>query len=148
MAAVNSMTRDSHRIIRTPGDLDPAWLAAALGTGPVASFALEQTGTVQRSESCGVSLSYESAERRGPAPVVLKLAASDPTSRATGVGLGIYGREVRFYRELEPIIDGPLARCHFARYEQDEGWFTLLLEDVAPAVQGDQIAGCSVSQAQ
>ena len=147
MAAVSSMARDSPRIIRTPEDLDPAWLAAALGTGPVASFALEQIGTGQMSESHRISLSYARAGRQGPATVVLKLAASDPTSRATGVGLGIYGREVSFYRELAPIIAGPLALCHFARYEQGEGWFTLLLEDVAPAVQGDQIAGCSVDQA-
>ena len=28
-----------------------------------------------------------------------------------------------------------------------DGWFTLLLEDIAPAIQGDQIAGCTVAQA-
>jgi hypothetical protein len=142
------MARDSPSIIRRPEDLDPAWLAAALVTPPIASFALEQIGTGQMSECHRVSIVYEGAPPQGPPTVVLKLAASDPTSRATGVGLGIYEREVRFYRELGPIIGGPLARCHYARYEPGEGWFTLLVEDAGPALQGDQIAGCSVGQAQ
>jgi hypothetical protein len=54
--------------------------------------------------------------------VVLKTASPDETSRGTGVRLGIDEREIRFYREL-------------------------LLEDAAPAVQGDQIAGCTVVEA-
>ena len=49
-----------------------------------------------------------------------------------------YEREIRFYRELAPRIGGPLAQCHAALFEPQEGWFTLVLEDVAPAVQGDR----------
>ena len=45
---------------------------------------------------------------------MLKTASADETSRATGVGLGVYEREVRFYRELAPRIGGPLAECHVA----------------------------------
>src|SRR6266849_8935964 len=141
------MPEDSLRMIRTAQDLDPAWLAQALGSGPVATFATEEIGTGQMSESHRVSLSYEDPQRAGPASIVLKLAASDPMSRATGVGLGIYAREVRFYRELAPRIGGPLAACPLALYDEAEGWFTLLLEDVAPAAAGDQISGCSVEQA-
>src|SRR2546427_370697 len=36
------MPEDSPRIIRTPEEIDPEWLASALGTGPVASFHGEQ----------------------------------------------------------------------------------------------------------
>jgi hypothetical protein len=135
------------RIIRTQDQLDAAWLQASLGCGPIASFTTSQIGTGQMSESHRISLDYEDPERGGPATVVLKLAASDATSRATGVGLGIYAREVRFYREIAPRIGGPLAACHVASYDEAEGWFTLLLEDVAPAVAGDQIAGCKAEQA-
>ena len=65
------------------------------------------------SESTRVSIAY-AGEATGPASVVLKTASTDEGSRATGVGLGIYEREVRFYRELAPRIGGPLADCHFA----------------------------------
>src|SRR5437660_9138061 len=98
------MHEHSPKIIRTAEDLDPAWLAGALGTGPVASFSVREIGTGQMSESHRISLTYEGPEPPGPARIVIKLAASDPTSRATGVGLGSYAREVRFYRELAPRI--------------------------------------------
>jgi hypothetical protein len=135
------------RILRTLEDLDAAWLADALQSGPVASFAHEPIGTGQMSESHRISLSYADPEPTGPATIVVKLAASDAASRSTGVGLGIYAREIRFYEQLAPRIGGPLAACRLARFDESDGWFTLLLEDVAPAEQGDQIAGCSVEQA-
>ena len=59
--------------------------------------------------------------------------------------MGAYYREIAFYRDLAARIGGPLARCHLAEYDDGEGWFTLVLEDVASAVQGDQIAGCDAA---
>ncbi len=136
----------STTVLRRPDDLTAAWLADALGTGAIADLALEAVGTGQMSESTRVSIDYASADAAGPATVVMKTASADEASRATGVGLGAYDREVRFYTELAPRIGGPLARCHHAAIDS-EGWFTILLEDVAPAVQGDQIAGCGVEHA-
>jgi len=134
-------------LIRTLADLDPAWLERALGSGAIDSLQVEAIGTGQMSESHRVSITYADPERAGPATIVLKVAADDPTSRSTGVSLGIYEREVRFYREIAPRLAGPLARCALALYDAREGFFTLLLEDVAPARQGDQIDGCSVAEA-
>jgi hypothetical protein len=133
-------------VLRRPEDLTAQWLAQALGSGPIASLGVQPVGTGQMSESCRVQVEYEPGPDAGPATVVLKTASADESSRAAGVGLGIYEREVRFYRELAPRIGGPLPDCHLALID-DEGWFTLILEDVAPAAQGDQIAGCSVEQA-
>ncbi len=99
------------------------------------------------SESHSVTLAYEDAKPGAPESIVVKLASTDTTSRATGVGLGIYAREIAFYRELAPRIGGPLARCLHAAYDDAEGWFTLVLEDVADAAVGDQISGCTVEQA-
>ncbi|MHB8234098.1 MAG: phosphotransferase family protein, partial [Solirubrobacteraceae bacterium] len=134
-------------LVRSPAELDVAWLAAALDCGPIAAFSAEPIGTGQMSESHRLTLTYADPAHGGPPTVVLKLAAEDAGSRATGVGLGIYEREVRFYNELAPRIGGPLADCSFADYDETEGRFTLLLQDVAPATVGDQIAGCSQAQA-
>src|ERR1035437_3368689 len=132
---------------RRPEALTSTWLADALATGPIERFGVEPIGTGQMSESRRVSIDYAPGPDSGPASVVLKTASADENSRAAGVGLGVYEREVRFYRELAPRIGGPLAECHLAAIDPQEGWFTLILEDVAPAVQGDQIAGCTVEQA-
>ena len=133
-------------MLRQPGDLTAQWLSDVLQAGPIDGFRVEPVGTGQMSESCRVRIDYAAGPDSGPASVVVKTASADETSRATGVGLGVYEREVRFYRELAPRIGGPLPECHLAVMD-GEGWFTLVLEDVAPAEQGDQIAGCGVEHA-
>jgi thiamine kinase-like enzyme len=142
-----NVTGSAPPIVRTVEEIDAAWLARALGCGPVVSLRSERIGTGQMSESHRLTLAYGDEPRAGPASVVVKLAASDATSRATGVGLGIYAREINFYRQLAPRIRGPLAACHSAAYDASEGWFTLVLEDVTPADQGDQITGCDLERA-
>jgi hypothetical protein len=135
------------QVLRTANDLTAAWLQESLGTGAIAGFGVEQIGTGQMSRNYRVSIDYESETDSGPGSVVLKTASPDETSRGTGLRLGIYEREIRFYRELAPQLSGPLAACHVAAFEPEGGWFTLVLEDAAPAVQGDQIAGCTVDEA-
>ncbi|MGA2453419.1 MAG: phosphotransferase [Solirubrobacteraceae bacterium] len=134
-------------VLRRPEELTSSWLAEALGTGPIDEFTVEPIGTGQMSESRRVSIDYAPGPDTGPASVVLKTASADENSRSVGVSLGVYDREVRFYSELAPRVGGPLPQCYTAVIDPREGWFTLLLEDVAPAVQGDQITGCAVEQA-
>jgi Ecdysteroid kinase-like family len=134
-------------VLRGAEDLTREWLAGTLSSGPVESFAVEPIGTGQMSDTQRVSVVYASGADAGPSTVVLKTASADEKSRATGVGLGVYEREIRFYQELAPRIGGPLPQCHMAAMDAGEGWFTLVLEDVAPAAQGDQIAGCGIEQA-
>jgi aminoglycoside phosphotransferase (APT) family kinase protein len=133
------------RVARTPGDVTPGWLAGVLGTGAIAALDIEPIGTGQMSQSHRVTITYEGAAG-APRTVVVKLASEDPTSRATGMNLGAYEREVRFYQELAPRVKGPTARAYLAEID-DEGWFTIVLEDIADGVQGDQIGGCTVEQA-
>ncbi len=134
----------SERIIRTPAEVTSEWLAAAIDRAGVDVRSVEPIGTGQMSQSHRVSF----VERDGTeATVVVKLASEDPRSRATGVGMGAYEREISFYRHLAHRIGGPLPAFHLAEYDPAEGWFTLVLEDIAGARQGDQVAGCSVEQA-
>ena len=133
-------------ILRRADGLTTAWLEQALGSGPIERFELERVGTGQMSETTRVRIGHADGGEAGPASVVLKTASEDESSRATGVNLGIYEREVRFYHELAPRIGGPLAHCHLAVIDAD-GWFTVVLEDLAPARQGDQIEGCDVEHA-
>jgi hypothetical protein len=131
-------------LIRTAEEITPGWLATALGTGPLELSSVERIGTGQMSQTHRIAYTEDGG---APATIVVKLASDDPASRSTGVGLGAYLREVTFYRELAPRIGGPLATCHLAAYDDAEGWFTLLLDDVAPASQGDQIKGCTFEEA-
>ena len=88
-------------VIERPSDLTAPWLAAAIGA-PVTGFTVDRIGTGQMSECYRIGLTYGaggSDGMDGPASVVLKVAATDPTSRQTGLALGLYEREVKFYSE-------------------------------------------------
>ncbi|MGH3558332.1 MAG: phosphotransferase, partial [Mycobacterium sp.] len=135
-------------VIEGPGDLTAGWLTAVLGAGTVADFTVERIGTGQMSECYRVRLTYaDDSDTRAPDSVVLKVAATDPVSRQTGVGLGLYEREVRFYRDIAPRLTGPVAPCYHAAFDTAAGVFDVLLGDASPAVVGDEIRGATAVQA-
>ena len=137
-------------VIERPGDLTVDWLTEAIGSGQVIDFTVDRIGTGQMSECYRVALTYGSGQR-GPDSVVLKVAATDPVSRGTGHALGLYEREVRFYSEVAPGLGarsgGPIAHCYHTAYEPENGYFTLLLDDAAPAEVGDEIRGATIADA-
>jgi hypothetical protein len=130
-------------LIKDTTGISPGWLGRVLDRPVHAIDSVTAIGTGQMSQSHRVTYSTSS----GNGSVVVKLASDDETSRATGVGMGAYRREVEFYRHLGDRIGGPVPRCALAAYDDAEGWFTLVLEDIADGSQGDQIAGCSVEEA-
>ncbi|MDT5338074.1 MAG: hypothetical protein QOD90_3579 [Mycobacterium sp.] len=140
------MTPTTLALVERPGDLTSEWLTAALNAGEVTDFTFDRIGTGQMSECYRVALTYADGED-GPASVVLKVAAADPSSRQTGLAMGLYEREVRFYTDIAPGLHGPVAPCHHAAYDPATGMFDLLLGDAAPAVVGDEIGGATIEEA-
>lgn len=132
-------------VVEGPADLTVEWLSSVLGS-EVAEFSHERIGTGQMSDCYRLTLRYADGSS-GPASVVLKVAATDPASRQTGLALGLYEREVRFYTDVAPRISGPVAPCHSAAFDGESGAFHLLLGDAAPAVVGDEIRGTTVENA-
>jgi len=127
------------------------WLTERLreaghGSAIVRSFTATQIGTGQ----LGKCIRYEidvNGDESAPRSLVGKFPSDDPTSRQTGVMLRNYIKEVTFYRELQSQISISTPRCYYAAIEGQGPEFSLLLEDMAPADQGDQLAGCSVDVA-
>ncbi len=62
------------------------------------------------------------------------------------VALG-YRSEYTFYTELAGQVSIPIPHSYHCAIERDGADFVLLLDDMAPAVQGDQIGGCSADEA-
>lgn len=149
----------TNAVVKEPSELTARWLADALGTTPIADFTVERIGTGQMSECYRVSITYDapasvssarpaSGSSARPASVVLKVAAADPNSRQTGLAMGLYEREVRFYSDIAPAItDAPVAHCYDAGFDAASGAFHLLLADATPATVGDEIRGATVEQA-
>ena len=109
----------------------------------VARFTATPVGTGQIGRC--VRFAFDFAGDSGGAPLTLvgKFPSLDPLSRQTGVQLRNYAREIYFYRELAARIPIAKPRCYFAEIAGDGPEFALILEDMAPAQQGDQLAGCT-----
>lgn len=126
-------------------ELDAAWLGEALGQ-PVDLLGVDGVGTGQIGTCYRLSLGGRAVESgRLPSTVLAKLPASDPATR--DLLAGAYRTEVRFYREVAPTVAVRVPDCLYVDAADDSGAFVLLLEDLAPAVQGDQVAGCTAAQA-
>lgn len=150
IGATAKFTGVQSRLIERPADLTDDWLTEVLGAGRVTSHDVERIGTGQMSECYRVTLRY-AEDGNGPATVVLKVAAADPNSRTTGLVMGLYEREVRFYAEIAPSVgtagQAPFAPCYHHAYDPETGAFDLVLGDAAPATVGDEIRGATAQQA-
>ena len=126
--------------------MTPEWLSDVLGT-EVSGFTSDRIGDGLVGMNLRLQLAYAGPHGDAPARLVAKLPSPDATSRMTGVVLRNYEREVLFYRDLAATVDIRVARCHRAEWNPDTGDFVLVLEDLSPGAQGNQLTGCSVAQA-
>ncbi len=147
------MTGDTIPIADTPDDLTPPWLTTVLTASRVldgtrvVNATFHPIGTGQMCECVRLDLHYDRATD-APSTIVAKLPAADETSRATAKALRSYENEVRFYQQLAPELPIRTPQAYYADIDVDSASFVLLLEDLAPAQQGDQLRGCSAGQAQ
>lgn len=121
-------------------ELTPEWLSEALGRR-VTAVRSEPVGTGQIGTCHRLHLEGTGV----PATVLAKLPAVDPAARE--LLAGVYRTEALFYAEVAPTVAIRVPACHHVTASGASGDFVLLLEDLAPAVQGDQLAGCTVDQA-
>jgi aminoglycoside phosphotransferase (APT) family kinase protein len=130
-------------IPRSPDDVTAAWLADVLGT-PVEDVEVSPIGTGQTGATYRVRATYPHDTGR-PASFAVKLPAQDPEVRQR-VALS-YLSEVEFYSVVAPHVAVPVPACPHSEITSDGTDFVLVLADLAPAAQGDQIAGCTEAEA-
>ncbi len=126
----------------TPEAMNPAWLATALGQGADAlrGFSAEKVGTGQMCDSFRLTLDWRDGAT-GPSSVIIKCPSHDEASRHIAALTGTYVKEVSWYQELAAGSGVPAPVCHHAAIAPDDVNFILVLSDLAPARQGDQLAG-------
>ena len=139
------------RIADTPDLLTAEWFTSALSPAlegrKVTRVALAAVGTGQMCDSLRASLTFD-GPTAVPSTLIAKLPAADETSRATARSMGSYENEVRFYQQLAGDLPMRTPEVWYADIDVETASFVLLLEDLANSRAGDQLAGCSVEQAQ
>jgi len=131
-------------IPRGPSDVTAAWLGSALGAD-VREVDVTPIGTGQTGATYRVTAEYATSTDL-PGTFAVKLPAQDDAVRER-VALG-YRSEVEFYTDVAKHMRVPVPGCHYSDISDSGADFVLVLADMAPAVQGDQIAGCTADEAQ
>ncbi|MBI3227254.1 MAG: aminoglycoside phosphotransferase family protein [Mycolicibacterium cosmeticum] len=130
-------------IPRNPDDVTADWLSGVLGA-EVHTIDVLPIGTGQTGATYRLSVGY--AEDAGhPGSFAIKLPSQDDTVRDR-VAIG-YRSEHAFYNDIADLVSVPVPHSYYCEIEDEGAEFALLLADLAPAEQGDQIAGCSAGDA-
>lgn len=127
-------------------NVTPEWLGEALGIEATPQVEQRSIGTGQVGENIRYTLTWP-VGTDGPNSVVGKFPSPDSTSRETAAATGSYVKEVGFYRDLQASVTIPTPKILALHEDLDNNRFLLLMEDISPARQGDQLTGCTVDEA-
>ena len=136
------------RLISQPDDITAEWLSdifqqAGLN-GTVSGFTAKSIGTGQVGENVRFELTGSGDI---PMTVVGKFPSTDPVSRQTGIDTSNYIREVHFYEHLQSKVSIQTPEVFFTGANNETHDFVIMMEDLAPGEQGDQLGGCGYQQA-
>lgn len=131
-------------------EVTPAWCSAALadhlGGAQVTGCVTSPVGTGQVSDTLRLALTYDPPDA-GPPTLVAKVTAASDASRAAAMIARTYEIEAAFYRDLAAKLPVCTPRCYLSAHAPADNTYTVVLEDLAPARQGDQLSGCDLDEA-
>ena len=136
-------------IVDNPADVTPGWLGEVLRQAghdvAVTGLHREPVGTGQMAHNERFRLTFAGDPDGAPDTLVMKFPSPSEESRAAGAQGG-YRNEVRFYTDLRAGLSISTPVCFHGAVSDDSTTFTLVLEDLAPARQGDQLRGANDQQ--
>jgi len=123
-------------------DVTAEWLTRALGT-QIDSVVVQPIAAGEGFMGQLARLHISSPDPAVASTAIVKLPTLDPGARFVGETLRVWEREHLFYRDIAPAmqIRVPAALVNLAEPA------CLVLEDLAPAVPGDHVAGADFDQA-
>ena len=129
-----------------PEDFEIAFIEQVFGApqGALESLTHAPVGTGQVCDSYRFSCQW--ADAGHPATFIAKCPSADPVSRGAAAIFHLYDMEVGWYRDVAGHCEVHCPEPYHAAIADNEQEFILLLEDMTPASQGDQLAGASLVQ--
>lgn len=124
-------------------DVTLEWLADALALS-LLEIDVERIGEGEGFMGELARVRLRSDDPACPSSVIVKLPTSDPGGRFIGEMMRVWEREHCFYRDIAPRLNIRIPRA----YVNVESPPCLVLEDLAPAVPGDHVAGATLDQAE
>jgi len=139
----------NNTIPRSPAEITPAWLTGVLretnviGDANIVSITTEAIGAGAGflGQLARLNLTYDRDEAGAPGAVIAKLPALDPGGRGVANAFRFYEREIRFYEDVAADTHMSIPRRYYSAMDVEGDEYLLLLEDMAPAVVGDEAPG-------
>jgi hypothetical protein len=113
----------------------------------VRSFTAKSIGTGQIGENVRFVFDYAHAGPNAPKTLVGKFPSASEASIMTAKLLNHYKREVMFYRTFPKVAGRITPNALYTDYDPETNRFALIMEDMSPSEQGDQLKGCGVEDA-
>lgn len=144
-------------IPQTPSSVTCDWLtqvlrqAGVLNRAKVVAITVQPIGTGSGfvGQTARLQIRYDQREADAPETVFAKLSSADPAVREQLRKVGIYETEAGFYRDVATLKDFPLPvpRPYLSLYDEKTSECCLLIEDLGQAEFGDNLTGCSSTDA-
>lgn len=140
--------------VRAAADIDADWLTAMLhaaGIGLDNSLSVNESGSIgtgQVGDNVRFQLEWRDPDPSLPRTVIGKFPSRSEISRATAIAVETYVREVGFYRDLQHDVQIRTPHVLHVGWNPETHDFVVMMEDIAPAEQGDQLAGCDLEHAE
>ncbi|MFZ3267804.1 MAG: phosphotransferase [Mycobacterium sp.] len=126
-----------------PAQITASWLGSVLKE-EISSVGVEPIGTGQTGATYRIIPTYARPSQLPPS-FIAKLPSQLEEVRER-VALG-YRAEHAFYTRVAETVRVPVPSVHYCDIAADGAEFVLLMSDLDPAVQGDQIRGCNEAEA-
>lgn len=136
----------SGRFPLNPAEFDRAFVESVFDApaGSLTSLTHEPVGTGQVCDSYRFTCTWADGDH--PATFIAKCPSADPVSRNAAAIFHLYDMEIGWYRDAANSSGIACPQCYHAAIADNEQEFVLMLQDMAPARQGDQLAGASLIQ--
>ena len=118
--------------------------------GRVRSLQSKSIGTGQIGSNIRFTFEFDGDPGDAPLSLVGKFPSDKELSRQTASveGLGHYRRETYFYQHFKELSDRIAPSALYADYDPGTENFAIIMEDMAPGVQGNQLEGTTFEHAE
>lgn len=128
---------------RSLSDITAPWLSREMAL-PIDAIDIHQIAAGAGFMGQLARVQLTSSDPTVPATVIVKLPTADPGGQFIGEMMRVWEREHRFYLDVAPLMQIRVPRALVNIADPP----CLVLEDLAPAVVGDHVAGATLDQAE
>ncbi|MDH3294396.1 MAG: ecdysteroid 22-kinase family protein [Acidimicrobiia bacterium] len=130
-------------------EMDVGWFERILGSGGGDTRIVAVDATPIGAGQVGESIRFRLTRADGSSTsIVGKFPSDNEQSFATAQQMGIYASEVGFYRDVARGLDIRVPAVSYIGFDPATTRFCLLMEDISPAVPGDQLTGTDLATAE